>query len=108
MAGVRCLGTVWELPLLGSDGFKFWLDQTLEYSAIHTHAAFMWLFLSHIVVVQLLVCDGGSLRRALTLGFPVKLSGVVAALFTLTLLAKHLTPSFCDDGSVSRAIAFAS
>jgi uncharacterized membrane protein YphA (DoxX/SURF4 family) len=87
MAGMWYLGTLWKLPLPVSDGFKFWLGQTVKYSSFHPHAMFMQLFLDHIALVQpLIYLLEIFFAASLMLGFLVRLSGVVAALFTLNLL----------------------
>ncbi|WP_428491235.1 hypothetical protein [Rhodopila sp.] len=86
-AGMWWLGTLWKLPLPVSAGFKFWLAQTVKYSALSVHSDIMQIFLNHIAVVQPLVyLSEVFFTASLMLGFLVRLSGVLAALFTLNLL----------------------
>ena len=86
-AGMWWLGTLWKLPLPVSAGFKFWLEQTVKYSSFHLHSDLMQIFLNHIAVVQPLVyLSEVFFAASLMLGFLVRLSGVLAALFTLNLL----------------------
>jgi uncharacterized membrane protein YphA (DoxX/SURF4 family) len=86
-AGMWWLGTLWKLPLPVSAGFKFWLEQTVKYSSFQIHSDLMQIFLSHIALVQPLVyLSEVFFAASLMLGFLVRLSGVLAALFTLNLL----------------------
>ncbi len=87
MAGMWFLGTLWKLPFPVSDGFKFWMESTVKYSSFQWHADIMQVFVDHIAVVQPLVylLEVG-FTASLMLGFLVRVSGVVAALFTLNLL----------------------
>ena len=81
------LGTLWKLPLPVSAGFKFWLEQTVKYSSWQPHADFMQVFLDHIALVQPLVyLSEVFFTASLMLGLLVRLSGTLAALFTLNLL----------------------
>ena len=87
MAGMWYLGTLWKLPLPVSDGFQFWLGQTVKFSSFPPHAAFMQLFLDHVAVAQPLVyLLEVFFTASLMLGLMVRLTGAVAALFTLNLL----------------------
>jgi uncharacterized membrane protein YphA (DoxX/SURF4 family) len=84
-AGMWYLGSLWKLPV--SDGFKFWLDNTVKYSSFDAHAAIMQVFLDHIALVQPLVfLLETALAVSLMLGFMVRLAGVVGVLFILNLL----------------------
>ena len=86
-AGMRWLGILWKLPLPVSDGFKFWLQQTVKYSSLQIHADIMQGFLDIIPVAQPLVLSAEVLFTAsLMLGCLVRLSGTLAALLTLNLL----------------------
>lgn len=87
MAGMWYLGTLWKLPLPVSGGFQFWMGQTVKFSSFHPQAVVMQLFLDHIALVQPLVYLSEIFFTAsLMLGFMVRLTGIVAALFTLNLL----------------------
>lgn len=87
VAGMWWLGTLWKLPLPVSDGFKFWLGETVKYSSLQLHADLMQGFLDHIAIVQPLVyLSEVFFTASLMLGFLVRLSGTLAALFTLNLL----------------------
>ena len=55
LAGMWYLGTLWKLPLPVSDGFKYWLEQTVKFSSFQVHADLMQVFLNHIALVQPLV-----------------------------------------------------
>jgi uncharacterized membrane protein YphA (DoxX/SURF4 family) len=86
-AGMWYLGTLWKLPLPVSTGFHYWLGSTAKYSSFHLHAAFMQIFVDHIALVQPAVyLLEVFFTASLMLGFMVRLSGIVAALFTLNLL----------------------
>ncbi len=86
-AGMWYLGTLWKLPLPVSDGFKFWLGNTVKYSSFHAHASIMQVFLDHIAVVQPLVfLLETALAASLMLGLAVRLAGVVGVLYILNLL----------------------
>ncbi len=86
-AGMWSLGILWKLPLPVSAGFKFWMEQCVKYSSFQIHADFMRLMLDHLAIVQPLVFLLEIFFAAsLMLGFAVRLSGVLAALFTLNLL----------------------
>ena len=86
-AGMWWLGILWKLPLPISPGFRFWLQQTVKYSSLQIHSDLMQGFLAHIGLVQPLVFLAEMFFTAsLMLGFLVRLSGSLAALFTLNLL----------------------
>ena len=87
LAGMWYLGTLWKLPLPVSDGFKYWLQQTVKFSSFQLHADIMQVFLDHITLVQPLVylLEIG-FTAALMLGVLVRPASIVAALFTLNLL----------------------
>jgi hypothetical protein len=86
-AGMWYLGTLWKLPLPVAAGFHYWLGATAKYSSFHWHAAVMQIFIDHIALVQTPVYLLEIFFTAsLMLGFMVRLSGIVAALFTLNLL----------------------
>lgn len=86
-AGMWWLGILWKLPLPVSDGFKFWLGETVKYSSFQIHADFMQFCLDHIAVAQPLVfLSEVFFTASLMLGFLVRVSGVLAALFTLNLM----------------------
>ncbi len=86
-ANIWFLGSLWKLPLPVSGGFQSWTEQTVKFSAFQWHADFMQVFLDHIGVVGPLVyLLEVSLAASLMLGFMVRISGVVAALFTFNLL----------------------
>lgn len=81
------LGTLWKLPLPVSGAFQGWLENTVKYSAFQLHADFMQVFVDHIAVAQPLVyLLEIFLSASLMLGFAVRLSSVMAALFTFNLL----------------------
>ena len=87
MAGMWYLGTLWKLPLPISAGFKFWLESTVKYSQFQWHADLMQLFVDHIGVAQPLVyLLEVFFTASLMLGFMVRFTGIVGALFTFNLL----------------------
>ena len=87
LAGMWYLGTLWKLPLPIAAGFKFWLEQTVKYSSFQWHADLMQVFVDHIAVAQPLVYLLEIFFTAsLMLGIFVRLSGVLAALFTFNLM----------------------
>jgi uncharacterized membrane protein YphA (DoxX/SURF4 family) len=87
MAGMWYLGTLWKLPWPVSDGFKFWLDNTVKYSSWQFHADIMQVFVDHIAIAQPLVyLLEVFFTASLMLGFMVRLSGILGALFILNLL----------------------
>ncbi len=87
IAGMWYLGTFWKLPLPVSAGFRFWLDQTVKYSSFQWHADIMKVFIDYIIVAQPLVyLLEIFLTASLMLGFMVRVSGILAALFTFNLL----------------------
>jgi uncharacterized membrane protein YphA (DoxX/SURF4 family) len=89
MAGMWCLGTLWKLPLPVSSGFQFWTSQIVKFSSFHPQAVVMQLVLDHIALVQPLVyLIEIYFTASLMLGLMVRLTGVVAALFTLNLLVR--------------------
>jgi hypothetical protein len=86
-AGMWYLGTLWKIPFPVAAGFHYWLAQTAKYSSFQIHADIMQFFVAHIVFVQPLVyLLEVFLTASLMLGFLVRFSGIVAALFTLNLL----------------------
>ena len=86
-AGMWWLGTLWKLPLPVSPGFQYWLDQTVKFSAFQWHSDLMQAFDAHIAIMQPLVyLTEVFFTVSLMLGFAVRLSGILAALFTLNLL----------------------
>ncbi len=87
IAGMWYLGTLWKLPLPVSEGFKFWLGETVKYSSLQAHSDIMQFMLDHIAVAQPLVyLTEVFLTASLMLGFLVGLSGTVGVLFTLNLM----------------------
>jgi uncharacterized membrane protein YphA (DoxX/SURF4 family) len=87
MAGMWYLGSLWKLPWPVSDGFKFWLDNTVKYSSFQLHGDIMQIFVNHISVAQPLVyLLEVFFTASLMLGFMVRFSGIVGALFILNLL----------------------
>jgi hypothetical protein len=85
--GMWFQGTIWKLPLPVSDGFKYWLTQEGKFSAIPLHAALVRdVLLPRIALLQPVVflLEIGFMV-SLTLGIAVRLTGVVAVLFTLQL-----------------------
>ena len=87
LAGMWYLGSFWKLPLPVAGGFKFWMESTVKFSSFQWHADIMQVFLDHIAIVGPLVyLLEVSFAASLMLGIAVRLSGVVAALFTLNLL----------------------
>jgi uncharacterized membrane protein YphA (DoxX/SURF4 family) len=81
------LGTLWKLPLPVSDGFKFWMDSTVKFSSFQFHADIMQVFADHIAVVQPLVFLLETFFAfSLMFGFMVRVSSLLAALFTFNLL----------------------
>ncbi|MCB8882760.1 hypothetical protein ACELLULO517_21120 [Acidisoma cellulosilytica] len=86
-AGMWYLGTLWKLPLPVSAGFKYWLGATVKYSSFPAHAAIMQVFVTHIALVQpVIYLLEIFFTASLMLGFMVRLTGILAALFTLNLL----------------------
>jgi uncharacterized membrane protein YphA (DoxX/SURF4 family) len=87
VADLWFLGTLWKLPLPVSDGFKGWMENTVKYSAFQWHSDIMQVFLNHIAIAQPLVYLLELFMAAsLMLGFAVRFTGVIAALFTFNLL----------------------
>jgi uncharacterized membrane protein YphA (DoxX/SURF4 family) len=87
MAGMWYLGTLWKLPLPVSGGFQFWMSQTVKFTSFHPQAVVMQLLLDHLALVQpLIYLLEVFFTASLMLGFMVRLTGIVAALFTLNLL----------------------
>ena len=81
------LGSLWKLPWPVSGAFQGWLERTAKFSAFQIHADFMQVFVDHIAIAQPLVyLLEIFLTASLMLGFAVRLSGVMAALFTFNLL----------------------
>lgn len=86
-AGMWYLGTLWKLPLPVSPGFHYWLGASVKYSSFALHADIMQIFLDHIALIQpVIYLLEIFFTASLMLGFMVRLSGVLAALFTLNLL----------------------
>ncbi|GAB0114897.1 hypothetical protein [Acidisoma sp. C75] len=86
-AGMWYLGTLWKLPLPVSPGFHYWLGQTVKYSSFQIHADIMQIFVAHIALIQpVIYLLEVFFTASLMLGFMVRLSGTLAALFTLNLL----------------------
>jgi uncharacterized membrane protein YphA (DoxX/SURF4 family) len=86
-AGMWYLGMLWKLPLPVSPGFEFWLGNTVKYSSFSLHADLMQVFLDHIAIVQpLVLLLEIALAASLMLGFMVRVSGIVGALFIANLL----------------------
>ncbi len=86
-AGMWYLGSLWKLPLPVSGGFQSWMEQSVKYSSFQWHSDLMHVFLDHIGVVGPLVyLLELSFTVSLMLGFMVRISGIVAGLFTLNLL----------------------
>jgi uncharacterized membrane protein YphA (DoxX/SURF4 family) len=86
-AGMWYVGSLWKLPLPESEGFQAWTENTVKYSSFQLHADIMHLFLNHITIggplVYLLEV---SLASSLMLGFMVRLSNIVGALFIFNLM----------------------
>ena len=80
-------GTIWKLPLPVSGGFSYWLVQEGRYGAIPLYSALIRdVLVPNIALLQTPVyLLEIFFTVTLTLGFAVRLSGVVAALFTLQL-----------------------
>jgi uncharacterized membrane protein YphA (DoxX/SURF4 family) len=86
-AGMWYLGSLWKLPWPVAHGFKDWLTNCVTYSSFQWHADLMQVFLTHIALVQPLVyLLEVFFALSLACGFAVRLSGTLAALFTLNLL----------------------
>jgi hypothetical protein len=86
-AGMWYLGTLWKMPWPVAHGFKDWLTNCVTYSQFQWHADLMQFFLNHIAIVDPLVCTLElGLAASFALGFAVRLSGAVAALFIFNLL----------------------
>jgi uncharacterized membrane protein YphA (DoxX/SURF4 family) len=80
-------GTIWKLPLPVAAGFKYWLEQEAKYSSIPVLAMLVHsLFIPYIALLQPVVYLLEILFTiSLTLGIAVRLSGIVAVLFTIQL-----------------------
>lgn len=86
-AGMWYLGTLWKMPWPVAHGFKDWLTNCVTYSSFQWHADIMQFFLTHIAFVQPLVCMLELFFAAsLAMGFAVRFTGIIAALFILNLL----------------------
>lgn len=86
-AGMWYTGSLWKLPLPVSSGFQFWMENTVEYSSWQAHADIMRVFLNHITIVgPLIYLLELSLAASLMLGFMVRLSNIVGALFIFNLM----------------------
>ncbi len=87
MGGLWYLGSLWKLPLPVSGGFQSWMEQSVKYSQFDWHSSIMQVFLDHIAVVGPLVyLLEISLTASFMLGLLMRVSGIVAALFTFNLL----------------------
>ena len=86
-AGLWFEGTIWKLPLPVSGGFSYWLGQEDKFSAIGLQAAIVRdVLVPHVALLQPVVyLTEIAFTISLTLGLAVRLSGVVAVLFTLQL-----------------------
>jgi hypothetical protein len=86
-AGMWYLGTLWKIPFPIASGFRYWLAQTAKFSSFQIHADIMQFFVAHVAYVQPLVYMLEVFFTAsLMLGFLVRFSGILAALFTINLL----------------------
>lgn len=86
MAGMWYQGTLWKLPWPIATGFDYWLKQTAKFSSFQFHADIMQLFIDHVAIAQPLVYLLEIFFTAsLMLGFAVRFTGIVAALFTANL-----------------------
>ncbi len=86
-AGMWYLGTLWKIPFPVAAGFRYWLKATVKYSSFQIHSDFMQIFVNHIGIVDPLVYFLEVFFTAsLMLGVMVRVSGILAALFTLNLL----------------------
>ena len=85
--GMWFQGTIWKLPLPVAAGFKYWLAQEGKFSAIGPQGAIVRDFLlPHIALLQFPVyLTEIAFTVSLTLGLAVRLSGLIAVLFTLQL-----------------------
>ncbi|WP_428485127.1 hypothetical protein [Rhodopila sp.] len=86
-AGMFYVGSLWKLPLPVSAGFQFWMENTIKFTAWKWHGDLMQLFLDHITIAAPLVylMEVG-IAASLMLGFMVRLSATVGALFILNLM----------------------
>lgn len=86
-AGMWFQGTIWKLPLPVAAGFKYWLDQEVKYSSIPLLSGLIHgLFIPYIALLQPVVYLAEIFFTvSLTLGIAVRLSGVLAVLFTVQL-----------------------
>ena len=86
-AGMWIQGTIWKLPLPVAAGFKYWLDQEAKYSSVPLLTTLMHsLFIPYIALLQPVVyLVEIFFTISLTLGRAVRLSGIVAVLFTIQL-----------------------
>ena len=86
-AGMWFQGTIWKLPLPVSAGFRFWLGLEGKFSAIPLHAAIV----RDVLVPQIALLQTPVylleiwFTVSLTLGIALRLTGVIAVLFTLQL-----------------------
>jgi hypothetical protein len=80
-------GCLWKLPLPVSDGFQFWAGQMAENAAFEFHRTLVTtVYLPYIKLIQPLVFLAEiSFATSLILGFAVRLSGLLGALFALHL-----------------------
>ena len=86
-AGMWYLGTLWKMPWPVAHGFKDWLTNCVTYSSFQWHADIMQFMLNNIALVQPPVCLlEVFFATSLALGFAVRFTGTLAALFILNLL----------------------
>ena len=85
--GMWFQGTIWKLPLPVSGGFSYWLAQEGKYSAIPLYSALVRdILVPNIALLQTPVyLLEIFFTVTLTVGFSVRLSGILAALFTIQL-----------------------
>ena len=86
-AGMWIQGTIWKLPWPVAAGFRFWLDQEAKYSSVPLLGTLMHdLFIPHIALLQpLFYLLEIFFTVSLTLGIALRLSGIVAVLFSVQL-----------------------
>ena len=85
--GMWFQGTIWKLPLPVSAGFTYWLTQEGKYSAVPVLGALVRdVLVPNVALLQTPVyLLEIFFTVTLTLGFAVRLSGLLAALFTVQL-----------------------
>lgn len=86
-AGMFYVGSLWKRPLPVSAGFLEWMQNCIKFSSWQWHADMMQFFLDHVTIVGPLVylLEVG-LAASFLLGFLMRLSGSLAALFILNLM----------------------